>query len=128
MLLQLPLLGALFIVFRSTIQLRGASFIPGWINDLSSADTIFTLPFSLPMYGDQFNILPILMAATMIFQSKMTMQDPKQKAMVYIMPVFMLLLFNQFPSGLNLYYTMFNLLTIIQQKITDGNGKKKENK
>jgi YidC/Oxa1 family membrane protein insertase len=128
MLLQLPLLGALFIVFRSTIQLRGASFIPGWIDDLSSADTIFTLPFSLPMYGDQFNILPILMAVTMIFQSKMTMQDPKQKAMVYIMPIFMLLIFNQFPSGLNLYYTMFNVLTIIQQQITDGNGKKKENK
>jgi YidC/Oxa1 family membrane protein insertase len=130
MLLQLPLLGALFIVFRSTIQLRGASFIPGWINDLSSADTIFTLPFSLPLYGDQFNILPILMAGTMIFQSKMTMQDPKQKAMVYIMPIFMLLIFNQFPSGLNLYYTMFNLLTIIQQKFTDGTStsKSKNNK
>jgi YidC/Oxa1 family membrane protein insertase len=128
MLLQLPLLGALFIVFRSTIQLRGASFIPGWINDLSSADTIFTLPFSLPLYGDQFNILPILMAGTMIFQSKMTMQDPKQKAMVYIMPIFMLLIFNQFPSGLNLYYTMFNLLTIIQQKFTDGTTKSKNNK
>jgi YidC/Oxa1 family membrane protein insertase len=125
MLLQLPLLGALFIVFRSTIQLRGASFIPGWIDDLSSADTIFTLPFSLPLYGDQFNILPILMAGTMIFQSKMTMQDPKQKAMVYIMPIFMLLIFNQFPSGLNLYYTMFNLLTIIQQKFTDGPDKPK---
>ncbi len=125
MLLQLPLLGALFIVFRSTIQLRGASFIPGWINDLSSADTIFTLPFKLPLYGDQFNILPILMAGTMIFQSKMTMQDPKQKAMVYIMPIFMLLIFNQFPSGLNLYYTMFNLLTIIQQKFTDGPDKSK---
>ena len=125
MLLQLPLLGALFIVFRSTIQLRGASFIPGWIDDLSSADTIFTLPFSLPLYGDQFNILPILMAGSMIFQSKMTMQDPKQKAMVYIMPIFMLLIFNQFPSGLNLYYTMFNLLTIIQQKFTDGSGKAK---
>jgi YidC/Oxa1 family membrane protein insertase len=128
MLLQLPLLAALFIVFRSTIQLRGASFIPGWIDDLSRADTIFTLPFSLPMYGDQFNILPILMAGTMIFQSKMTMQDPKQKAMVYLMPVFMLLIFNQFPSGLNLYYTLFNLWTIIQQKITDGNGKPKKNK
>ena len=128
MLLQLPLLAALFIVFRSTIQLRGASFIPGWINDLSSADTIFTLPFSLPMYGDQFNILPILMAGSMIFQSKMTMQDPKQKAMVYLMPIFMLLIFNQFPSGLNLYYTMFNVLTIIQQKVTDGDRKKKENK
>ena len=128
MLLQLPLLAALFIVFRSTIQLRGASFIPGWINDLSSADTIFHLPFSLPLYGNQFNVLPILMAGTMIFQSKMTMQDPKQKAMVYIMPIFMLLIFNQFPSGLNLYYTMFNLLTIIQQKFTDGTGKTKKNK
>jgi len=122
MLLQLPLLAALFIVFRSTIQLRGASFIPGWINDLSRPDTLFTLPFSLPLYGDQFNLLPILMAGSMIFQSKMTMQDPKQKAMVYIMPIFMLLLFNQFPSGLNLYYTLFNVLTIIQQKITDNKG------
>jgi YidC/Oxa1 family membrane protein insertase len=128
MLLQLPLLGALFIVFRSTIQLRGASFIPGWIDDLSGADTIFTFPFSLPLYGDQFNILPILMAGTMFFQSKMTMQDPKQKAMVYIMPIFMLLIFNQFPSGLNLYYTMFNVLTIFQQKFTDGTGKTKKNK
>jgi YidC/Oxa1 family membrane protein insertase len=122
MLLQLPLLGALFIVFRSTIQLRGAIFIPGWIDDLSRADTIFTLPFSLPMYGDQFNILPILMAGSMIIQSKMTMQDPKQKAMVYIMPIFMLLIFNQFPSGLNLYYTLFNVFTIIQQKFTDNKG------
>ena len=123
MLLQLPLLAALFIVFRSTIQLRGASFIPGWIPDLSSPDTIFYLPFSLPLYGDQFNILPILMAGSMIFQSKMTMQDPKQKAMVYIMPIFMLLIFNQFPSGLNLYYTLFNLWTIIQQKFIDDGAK-----
>lgn len=121
-LLQLPLLGALFIVFRSTIQLRGAVFIPGWIDDLSRGDTLATLPFSLPMYGDQFNLLPILMAVSMIFQSKMTMQDPKQKAMIYIMPLFLLLLFNQFPSGLNLYYTMFNVLTIIQQKFIDGGG------
>jgi len=63
------------------------------------------------------------MAVSMIFQSKMTMQDPKQKALVYIMPIFLLLLFNQFPSGLNLYYTMFNVLTIIQQKFVDGTGK-----
>ncbi len=125
-LLQLPLLGALFILFRSTIQLRGASFIPGWIDDLSRGDTIATLPFSLPMYGDQFNILPILMAVSMLFQSKMTMQDPKQKAMVYLMPIFMLLLFNQFPSGLNLYYTMFNVLTIIQQKFVDADGSEKQ--
>lgn len=125
-LLQLPLLGALFILFRSTIELRGASFIPGWIDDLSRGDTLATLPFSLPMYGDQFNLLPILMAVSMIFQSKMTMKDPKQKAMVYVMPIFLLLLFNQFPSGLNLYYTMFNVLTIIQQKVIDTDGSKKQ--
>ena len=125
MLLQMPLLFALFIVFRSTIQLRGASFIPGWINDLSGVEGVATLPFSLPLYGDQFNILPIAMAVTMIFQSKMTMQDPKQKAMVYLMPVFMLLIFNQLPSGLNLYYALFNIWTIIQQKFTD-NSKKTE--
>lgn len=125
MLLQMPLLFALFIVFRSTIQLRGAMFIPGWIDDLSRTEGLFTLPFSLPFYGNEFNLLPVLMAVTMIFQSKMTMQDPKQKAMVYIMPVFMLLIFNRFPSGLNLYYTLFNLLTIIQQKFT-GQGKPSE--
>jgi YidC/Oxa1 family membrane protein insertase len=119
MILQMPLLFALFIVFRSTIQLRGASFIPGWINDLSGVEGVAALPFSLPLYGDQFNILPIIMAVTMIFQSKMTMQDPKQKAMVYIMPVFMLLIFNQLPSGLNLYYTLFNFWTILQQKFID---------
>jgi len=123
MILQMPLLLALYIVFRSTIQLRGAVFIPGWIEDLSRADTLFTLPFSLPMYGDNFNILPILMAGTMFFQTKMTMQDPKQKAMVYIMPIFMLAIFNRFPSGLNLYYTLFNLLTIIQQKLVNTDDK-----
>lgn len=126
LLLQMPLLIALFIVFRSTIQLRGAMFIPGWITDLSRPDTLFLLPFSLPLYGNEFNILPILMALTMIFQSKMSMQDPKQKAMIYLMPIFMLLIFNRFPSGLNLYYTMFNLLTIIQQKFFTGGLSKKE--
>jgi YidC/Oxa1 family membrane protein insertase len=121
-LLQLPLLAALFTVFRSTIQLRGASFIPGWIDDLSRADTVFILPFSLPFYGNQFNVLPVLMTVSMIIQSKMTIQDPKQKAMIYIMPIFMLFLFNQFPSGLNLYYTLFNVWTILQQKFIDNRG------
>ncbi len=116
MLLQMPLLMSLYIVFRSTIQLRGAMFIPGWIPDLSLPDTIFILPFHIPMYGNQFNILPILMAVTMIFQSGMTITDPKQKSMKYIMPVFMLLIFNRLSSGLNLYYTLFNVLTMIQQK------------
>jgi YidC/Oxa1 family membrane protein insertase len=119
LLLQLPLLAALFIVFRSTIQLRGASFIPGWIDDLSRPDTLFTLPFSLPLYGNQFNLLPILMTVATIIQSKMTMQDPKQKSMIYIMPIVMLFFFNTFPSGLNLYYTLFNVWTILQQIFID---------
>jgi len=115
MLLQMPLLWGLFIVFRSTIELRGEGFI-WWIKDLANPDTIATLPFSIPMYGDSVNILPLFMGATMLIQQKMTVTDPKQKAMVYFMPIFLTLLFNSFPSGLNLYYALFNLLSIIQQK------------
>ena len=117
MLLQMPLLFGLFIVFRTTIELRGEGFI-FWITDLSAPDTIYTFPggFSLPLYGDSVNILPLVMGLTMFLQQKMTVTDPKQKMMVYFMPIFLTLLFNSFPSGLNLYYALFNALTIIQQK------------
>ena len=115
MLLQMPLLFALFQVFRSTIELRGEGFML-WITDLSLPDTIATLPFTIPFYGDTLNILPLLMGITMFLQQKMTITDPKQKAMVYIMPVFLTFLFNSFPSGLNLYYALFNVFSIIQQK------------
>ncbi|MDZ7335274.1 MAG: membrane protein insertase YidC [candidate division KSB1 bacterium] len=114
-LLQLPLLWAIFIVFRNTIELRDAAFI-WWIKDLSAPDTVLKLPFSIPFYGDLLNILPIFMGVTMFIQQKMTMKDPKQKAMVYFMPIFLTLLFNSFPSGLNLYYALFNLFSILQQK------------
>lgn len=116
-LLQLPLLFALYQVFRNTIALRGEPFI-WWIKDLSMPDTIFTLPFSIPFYGDKFNVLPIVMCAVMLIQQKMTVQDPKQKAMVYLMPVMMLLFFNRLSSGLNLYYTLFNVLSLGQQMLT----------
>ena len=115
MMLQMPLLYALFIVFRSTIELRGQGFI-WWIKDLSQPDTIATLPFSIPFYGDSVNILPLFMGTTMLLQQKMSVTDPKQKFMIYFMPIFFTLLFNSFPSGLNLYYALFNLLSILQQK------------
>jgi len=118
MLLQMPLLYALFIIFRTTIELRQANFI-WWINDLSSPDFVIQLPFTIPLYGDGIAILPIVMAVTMIFQQKLTgsaQSNPQQKMIMYIMPVFFLLIFNNLPSGLNLYYTLFNILTIIQQK------------
>jgi YidC/Oxa1 family membrane protein insertase len=121
-LLQMPLLWGLFIVFRSTIELRGQGFV-WWIKDLSAPDVVATLPFSIPMYGNSVCVLPLFMGATMLIQQKMTVTDPKQKMMVYFMPLFLTLLFNQFPSGLNLYYALFNLLSILQQKGPLGLGK-----
>ncbi len=117
MLLQMPLLFALFIVFRSTIELRGAPFML-WIDDLSQPDALIPLPFSLPLYGNQISLLPLLMGASMFVQQKMsaTQANPQQKMMTQFMSVFFVVLFNQFPSGLNLYYTLFNVLTILQQK------------
>ena len=115
MLLQMPLLFALFIVFRSTIQLRGEPFI-AWITDLSRPDTL-SLGFTIPFLGDSIHILPFLMGATMIWQSKMTITDPKQKPMMMIMPVFLTFIFYSFPSGLNLYYAVFNLLSMFQTRM-----------
>ena len=124
MLLQMPLLIALFTVFRSTIELRGEPFV-FWINDLSAPDVIFNLPFKIPIYGDFVCALPIIMALSMYAQQRMMTaggpQQEQQKMMQYFMMGFFFLLFNSFPSGLNLYYTLFNVLTIAQQKFT-GSG------
>jgi len=133
MLLQMPLLYALFIVFRSTIELRQAPFF-GWIKDLSAPDAIFKIPNwffggNIPLYGDSVCVLPIVMGATMFIQQAMTMKGPKQKAMVYMMPIIMTLAFNTFPSGLNLYYTLFNVWSILQQKyVPTAAPEKKEKK
>ena len=115
MLLQMPVLFSLFIVFRSTIQLRSQPFI-WWIDDLAAPDTL-SLGFQLPFIGDSIHVLPILMGFTMIWQSKMTMTDPKQKAMIYFMPVFLIFIFYSLPSGLNLYYAIFNILSMVQTRM-----------
>ncbi len=128
MLLQLPILYALFGVFQSTIELRQQPFIL-WINDLAAPDVIFTLPFKIPLFGiDQVSGVALLMGITMFIQQKMTMTDPKQKAMVYILPVMLTLLFFSFPSGLNLYYFTFNLLSILQQMYKNKFGKEEDPK
>lgn len=114
MLIQLPILYALFGVFNSTIELRHAGFL--WIKDLASPDVILHLPFKIPLFGiDQISGLALLMGITMFIQQKMSVTDPKQKALVYIMPVMLTLLFFSFPAGLNLYYFMFNVFTIAYQ-------------
>jgi YidC/Oxa1 family membrane protein insertase len=111
----MPILFALYSVFRSAIELRQASFF-GWITDLSVPDVAFTLPFSIPLMGTgDVSGLALAMGITMFIQQKMTVTDPRQKAMVWMMPIMMTLLFNGLPSGLNLYYFVFNLLSIGQQ-------------
>ena len=117
LLLQMPILFALYSVFRSTIELRQANFI-WWINDLSIPDSIAKLPFTIPLFGmSELSGLALLMGITTFLQQKMTVTDPRQKSMVYVMPIMMTLIFNSLPSGLNLYYFVFNLLSIGQQML-----------
>ncbi len=115
MVLQLPILYALWAIFRSNIALRQSDFI-WWIKDLSIPDTILRLPFTLPVVGmNQISGLALLMAITQFIQMKMTTKDPRQQFMIYFMPVMMWLIFNNLPSGLNLYYFVFSFLSIGQQ-------------
>lgn len=99
MLPQMPIFFALFTVFKTTIEFRGASFV-GWITDLSAPD---------PYY-----ILPIIMMLSMFVQQKMTMTDPKNKMLVYMMPLIFGYLFMNFPAGLVLYWTGFNILALAE--------------
>ena len=116
MLLQMPIFIALWGLFRTAIELRQQPFIL-WIKDLSQPDVIYNLGFKLPLFGiKEISGLALLMGITTFIQQKMTMKDPKQQAMVYIMPVFLTILFMSFPSGLNLYYFLFNLFSIAQQQ------------
>jgi len=114
MLLQMPILVALYTVFSVIIDMRLAPFAL-WINNLSAPDKIITFPVALPLINQSVSGLALLMAITMFIQQKMTVKDPTQKAMIYMMPVMMFIMFNALPSGLNLYYLMFNLFSIAQQ-------------
>ncbi|MGB9665151.1 MAG: membrane protein insertase YidC [Ignavibacteria bacterium] len=114
-LLQMPILIALYGLFRATIELRQQPFTL-WIKDLSVPDTIVQLPFRVPFFMiNEISGLALLLGITMFIQQKMSITDPRQKALIYIMPILLTLLFNSFPSGLNLYYFMFNLFSIAQQ-------------
>ncbi len=124
-LVQMPLLIALFQVFRKTIEFRGASFLPFWITDLSQPDVIIYLPFLKEIWGINYffghgiALLPIIMGVVMFLNMKMTTTNninPSQASTMYIMNGFFILLFNTFPSGLNLYYTVYNILNFLQQK------------
>jgi YidC/Oxa1 family membrane protein insertase len=113
MLLQMPILYSLWTLFRTNIDLRQSEFIL-WIHDLSVPDTL--VHFGTSLLGiSSISGLALAMGISMFIQQKMTISDPKQKAMVYAMPFMFIFLFSSFPAGLNLYYFMFNVLGIGQQ-------------
>ena len=118
-LLQLPVFLGLFYFFPVAFSLRGKSFL--WAEDLSSYDAVLELPFSIPFYGDHVSLFPLLASVAIFFYSKMTMGQqmqspqpgmPNMKFMIYLMPVMMLFFFNNYASGLSLYYFVSNLITI----------------
>lgn len=121
LLIQMPILIAVFRFFPASIELRDQPFL--WTDDLSSYDSILNLPFSIPFYGDHISLFALLMAASMFFYSYYNYQQtastqtqmPGMKfMMVYLMPVMLLLWFNSYASGLCYYYLLSNLLTIGQ--------------
>jgi YidC/Oxa1 family membrane protein insertase len=116
LLVQMPVFIALYQGLMHTIALRNTPFTL-WINDLSQPDAMFQLPFSLPMLGSDFNLLPILMAGLMVIQTKLTPSGAaggQMAAMNTVMPVVMLFIFYQMPSGLVLYWLVNTIMTIYQ--------------
>ncbi len=122
MLLQLPVFIGLFYALRSSIELRQAPFI-FWMTDLSAPDQLFLIPgIELP-----FRVLPLLMAGSMVLQAKFQPMSPdpaQAQMMTTVMPIMMLVLFYQFPSGLVLYYMLSNFLGIAHQRWVGRNMKK----
>ena len=113
LLIQMPILFALWRTLNGFIELRHQPFVL-WITDLSAPDVLVNWGFSI-LGMTQISGLAVLMGAALFIQQKMTITDPNQKMLVYMMPLMFLFMFSNFPSGLNLYYFVFNLLAIGQQ-------------
>ena len=116
LLVQMPVFIALYQSLAHTIALRSAPFVL-WMNDLSQPDALFSLPFSLPFLGNEFNVLPILMSASMWLQTKITPTaniGGQMALMNTLMPVIFLFMFYQMPSGLVLYWLVVNIMSIYQ--------------
>ncbi len=126
MLIQMPILFALFRFFPATFDLRQKSFL--WAEDLSTYDSIYDLGFNIPMYGDHISLFTLMMAVSMIFYTKVNSQmtagmggdaggamASQMKIMTYLMPIMMLFFFNSYAAGLSFYYLIANVITIFQQ-------------
>ena len=122
MLLQMPVFIGLYQVLWRSVSFKGAQFL--WIKDLSQPDRLFIFPFSLPIIGNELNLLPLIMVVVMFFQQKLSAKnmvaaDPsqaaQQKMMATIMPIFLGFIFYKFASGLTLYFTMFYFFSTFTQ-------------
>jgi YidC/Oxa1 family membrane protein insertase len=136
-LIQMPFLIGMFDLLKSSFELRGVPFIPGWINDLTMPDVLFSWQTPLFFVGTQFHLLPILLGGVMWLQQRMsntlpadkstwTDQQRQQRMMSNVMVFFFAILFYNFPSGLNLYWLSSMLLGILQQWIVNRQLDKKK--
>jgi len=118
MLLQMPILFAMFFFFPTSIELRQEGFL--WATDLSTYDSILNLPFTIPFYGSHVSLFCLLMTVTTIISTAMNSQSmnsqsmPGMKTMMYIMPIMFLFILNSYSSGLSYYYFLANVITIGQ--------------
>ena len=118
-LLQMPILMAMFHFFPHAIALRQASFL--WANDLSTYDSVMRLPFTIPIYGNHVSLFTLLMVLSTILYTRASNQSgPKEgpmKGLSYVMPFAFMVVLNTFPAGLSFYYCISNVMTFLQQKL-----------
>jgi YidC/Oxa1 family membrane protein insertase len=119
MLLQMPILIAMFRFFPTSIELRQQHFL--WAHDLSTYDSIFHLPFTIPMYGDHVSLFTLLMTASTVLTSRLSQQTtassqqmPGMKSMMYVMPIMFMFILNNYSAALTYYYFLANILTFGQ--------------
>ncbi len=122
MLVQLPILYAMFRFFPASIELRQEKFL--WADDLSSYDSILDLPFTIPLYGDHVSLFTLLMAASTIVYSLINQQQmpqqqgmPSMKLLIWMFPIMMLFFLNNFSAGLSYYYLLANIISILQMTL-----------
>jgi YidC/Oxa1 family membrane protein insertase len=133
MLIQFPLLIAMFNLFNNYFEFRGSMFIPGWIPDLSVGDSLYVFPFQIPFLGEHLRILPVIYVISQLFSSKLMSlgsassgaSGTQMKIMMYGMPIFFFFILYNAPSGLVIYWTVSNALQLLQQLIINNITKKK---
>jgi YidC/Oxa1 family membrane protein insertase len=126
MIVQFVILFAMYNLFNNYFEFRGALFIPGWIPDLSSGDSVLTFGFSIPFLGNHLRLLPIIYLISQLFFGKITQNGgttgvgtskTQMNIMMYGMPIFFFFLFYNAPSGLLIYWTVSNLMQMGQQLV-----------